>query len=373
MTASVANMIDDFVAGNAASEANLSFSLTEEQMGRIKNTFSPIQFEDKVRFEFHENGQIIVATVDKGVRAWIELSTVEMNLNGEKYQEFYLDKARINKLADACNGNLNFSVAEGELEVKIGSIDLHITLPMFELALDEEVPEEGKFEHLSSESVADLCERCLSSKGAGPFMLPVMTMGSEWLYGTNQSITVVKGGFMDMKVNVVPSFLDYVHNLCFTKEDVKFELDPTGNTLTVSSDNVYYRIGTQLTDFNDMSPLFEETENASVQLNTLETISDLSVLSIPLIGIDDATFTIKAGGDEDIDGLAISVKDEGNKLSYSNWEVIESKGEFDVTLNINAYLQVVNAMAKENVSFSVRDIAVIVKDEVQTSVLMAYM
>jgi hypothetical protein len=367
----VSTMIDDFVSGTAQSEANLSFTLTEEQMGKIKSTFSPVQFEDKVRFEFHASGKIIVATVDKGVRAWVEISTVEMDLKGEQYQEFYLDKARINKLSDACKGSMTFNVADGEVEVKIGSIDLHITLPMYELALDEEEPTVGDKESLSSETVADLCSRCLSSKGAGPFMLPVMTMGSEWLYGTSQSITVVKGGFEKLRINVVPSFIDYISNLAFTKEDITFQLDDTNNVLTVSSDNVNYRITTQLTEFNDLSPLMEESEAACLTLNTLPTISDLGVLSIPLIGIDDATFTMKV--EEGAPGVDISVKDEGNKLSYSHWDVVNQRGSFDTTLNISAYLQVVNSMSKDNVSLSVREIAIILRDEKQTSVIMAYM
>ncbi len=367
----VASMIDSFVGGAAPVEANLSFSLTEEQMQKIKSTFSPIQFEDKVRFEFHDSGKVIVSTVDKGVQAWVEISTVELDLRGEKYQEFYLDRARINRLSDACSGNLSFNVSGGELEAKIGSIDLHITLPMYELALDGPVPEAGKSETLSSERVDDLCKRCLSSKGAGPFLLPVMTLGSKWLYGTSQSITMVEGGFKELKINVVPSFIDYINNLTFTKEEVKFELDPTGNTLTVSSGNVYYRTGTQLTDFNDMSPLLNDGEKAGIVLNTLETISDLAILSIPLIGVEDATFTVRA--EQGNPKLAISVKDEGNKLSFSNWEYVSCTGEFDVTLNINSYLQVANAMSKEGVRMSVREAAVILNDGVQVSVIMAYM
>lgn len=370
-TNSVDSMIDSFVDGAEAPSTNLKFTLTKDQLDKIKDTFKPLQFETNIRFELTSAGKIIVASKDKAVDVWVELSTVEMDLHGEDYQSFYIDRNRINKFAEVCNGSIEFSVCDGEMEVKIGSTDLHITLPVYELPIDSEF-KSSKTEAMMSDVVADLCSRCFASKATGPFALATATLADKWYYGNTESVTVVDKGFTGgMSVNVNPAFLDYINNLTFTKEEIVFHRDEDTQTLTVTSENVYYKTNLQPTEFEDVTQLFEEASIAEFTMSTTESIGKLALLSIPLVGMDNAQFFINL--EEGKSNLAISVCDEANKTSYDSWTPDRIKGHFHTSLGIKAYLTAVGAMSQEAVTASVKDSCIILNDTVQSTILIARM
>lgn len=373
------NMVDAFLDGASQSEANLEFTLTKDQLSKIKAAFKPLQFEEYIQFEFMSNGKIIVSSHDKGATIWTELSTTEMDLRGAEYQGFFIDLKRINKFADVCNGAIKFVVENGEMRAKIGTTDLHISLPMYDMTVDLSFTSEAE-ESKTSDDVAGLAARCQASKGSGAFMIPTMSLGKQWKYGTVQNVSIVNGGFSTLEALVPPDFLEYIANIPFTKEDVKFQVgkDEAGaSVFVVSSDNVNYKCLTSELEFESIDELFAEEPECTFVMNTLDTISKLQVLSIPLVGQDNASFTMSIASEDTLEegtnGVGITVRDEGHRESYDLWKCRDVKGEFEAPIGLQSYLNTVNAMSKENVTFESRGTALIIKDEVQTCILIKYM
>ena len=83
-------MVDEFITGGGASEANLVFTLKKSELEKIKGTFKPTSNEDFILFEFEAKGMITVSMNDNGVTAWAKISTTEIDLKGENYQSFNL-------------------------------------------------------------------------------------------------------------------------------------------------------------------------------------------------------------------------------------------------------------------------------------------
>jgi len=372
MAVNAADMVDNVVEGASSSEANLTFSLTKDNLEKIKNTFKPTSSEDNLFFEFQSSGRITVSMNDNGVTVWTHISTTEMDLNGEDYQSFYLDKGRVSKLTEVCSGQITFSVAEGQMEAKIGTTDLHISLPMYEASIDIDF-NENTSESKASEDVSILCQRCMASKGSGSFMLAVMSLKDKWYYGNTQSVSIVENGFSNLELNIAPLFLDYISNLTFTKDEIKFIVDEDTNQVIVTSDNVFYKTNLQPVEFDDVEGLFEEEVTCSITLDTPETVAKLGILSIPLMGQDNAIFTIDADEDGDSNVLGISVKDESNRISTDKWNIKESKGDLDSTsLGINSYIQTVKAISQEDVYVEFRESSVIISDQGQKTILLKF-
>lgn len=365
------SMIDDFVDGAETPDTNLKFTLTKDQLDKIKDTFKPLQFENNIQFELFSSGRVLVSSKDKAVDVWVELSTLDLDLHGEEYQSFYIDRNRINKFADVCSGSIEFLVKDGEMEVKIGTTDLHITLPIYELAIDVDY-DVSESETLLSEVSENLCSRCFASKSTGPFSLATASLRDQWLYGSTESVSIVEGGFKSgLVLDVSSDFLNYIANLSFTKEEVKFIKDEERMAVVVTSNNVFYKTNLKPVPIEDVSPLLDEPSSATMTMETEESIMKLALLSIPLVGVDNAQFFIEHKDGEE--SLNISVRDESNKVSYDTWKVLKQSGEFSISLGINSYLSAVNAMEKTNLEVSVKETAVFLKDTGQTTILLAHM
>lgn len=378
MQKDIGSMVDEFITGGGASEANLVFTLKKSELEKIKGTFKPTSNEDFILFEFEAKGMITVSMNDNGVTAWAKISTTEIDLKGENYQSFYLDKGRVNKLSDVCQGQITFTVENGQMEAKVGTTDLHISLPMYDSAIDINFTE-TKSESKTSDEVSTLCSRCAASKGSGAFALPVMSLKNKWYFGNTQSVSIVENGFKDLELNVSPTFFDFISNLSFTKESIKFILDEETQQVVITSDNVFYKINQQPVEFDDVSGLLEEETLCSIILDTPETVQKLSILSIPLIGQDNAVFNIEAsvamGMVVEGNKLAISVKDESNRISTDTWTIKESKSidAIGVTsLGIQSYTQTVNAMRPEDLQVEFKDSAVIFSDAGQCTILLKF-
>lgn len=367
-------MVDAFLADASTPVANLDFTLTRDQLMKLKNAFKPVPFEEFLRLEFFDTGKILVSTVDKGIHSWVHLSTPELDLRGETFQCFYLDRKRINKLADVCDTAIKFQVEDGEMRAKIGTTDLHISLPLYELHPDVSYVPGEVVETKTSEDVAGLTSRCYASKGSGTFMIPTMSLGEKWLYGTTQNVSIVSGGFAKLKTLVPPEFLDYMSNITFTKEDIKFDLakDEAGaNVLVVSSGHVFHKCNISEFEFEDISGLLDEPADGVLILNTQDTISKLQVLSIPLVGQDNATFVMSV--EEGDKSVTITVQDEGKRESNDEWACSSVTGAFEAPISLQSYLNTVNALSKEKVKISSRGAALIVEDGVSTNIIIKYL
>lgn len=365
------SIVDDFLDEGQVSEANLEFTLTKDQLDKIKAAFKPLQFETYVRFEFFDSGLVTVSSNDKGITSWVNLSTTEMDLQGESYQFFYLDTKRIGKLADVCSGKIAFSVSNGEMSAKIDTTDLHISLPLYESAIDTSFTSENA-ESKESNDLEILTNRLKASKGSGTFLIPTMSLGQSWKYGTTQNVSIVRGGFQELEVLVTPDFLDYLSNITFTNEDVEFRVgkDADGSEMfCIVSDQVHYKCPISPLQFEDVDQIFAEEPDCSFKMDTLDSIGKLQILSIPLVGQDNASFNLKVTEDK----IEVTVRDEGHRESYDTWACTDINGEFEAPIGLQSYLNTVNAMSKDNVTVESRGPALILKDDVQTTILIKYM
>ena len=377
MQTDISSMVDDFIAGSAPSDANLSFSLTKEQLQKIKSTFKPTSNEDNILFEFEASGKVTCSLNDKGITAWCKFSITELNLNGENYQSFYLDKSRVNKLTDVCQGQISFIVSNGQMQAKVGTTDLHISLPMYDAAVDISFDETSASETKTSDEVAILASRLAASKATGAFTLPVMSLKDKWYYGNTQSVTIAENGFNTegFELNVAPNFFDFIANIPFTKEDVKFSRDETNSSAVISSDNVFYKIALQSVEFDDVTPILDEENLARIIIDTPDTLSKLQILSIPLIGQDNSTFTLDRNEDKD-NQLTITVRDEANHISSDNITFKEGTGipEFTkTTLSIQAYSNAVNAMQPLDLQVEFKESAVVFTDSAQKTIILKFL
>ena len=377
MQTDISSMVDDFIAGSAPSDANLSFSLTKEQLQKIKSTFKPTSNEDNILFEFEASGKVTCSLNDKGINAWCKFSITELNLNGENYQSFYLDKSRVNKLTDACQGQISFIVSNGQMQAKVGTTDLHISLPMYDAAVDISFDETSASETKTSDEVAILASRLAASKATGAFTLPVMSLKDKWYYGNTQSVTIAENGFNTegFELNVAPNFFDFIANIPFTKEDVKFSRDETNSSAVISSDNVFYKIALQSVEFDDVTPILDEENLARIIIDTPDTLSKLQILSIPLIGQDNSTFTLDRNEEKD-NQLTITVRDEANRISSDNITFKEGTGipEFTkTTLSIQAYSNAVNAMQPLDLQVEFKESAVVFTDSAQKTIILKFL
>lgn len=377
MQTDISSMVDDFIAGSAPSDANLSFSLTKEQLQKIKSTFKPTSNEDNILFEFEASGQVTCSLNDKRITAWCKFSITELNLNGENYQSFYLDKSRVNKLTDVCQGQISFIVSNGQMQAKVGTTDLHISLPMYDAAVDISFDETSASETKTSDEVAILASRLAASKATGAFTLPVMSLKDKWYYGNTQSVTIAENGFNTegFELNVAPNFFDFIANIPFTKEDVKFSRDETNSSAVISSDNVFYKIALQSVEFDDVTPILDEENLARIIIDTPDTLSKLQILSIPLIGQDNSTFTLDRNEEKD-NQLTITVRDEANRISSDNITFKEGTGipEFTkTTLSIQAYSNAVNAMQPLDLQVEFKESAVVFTDSAQKTIILKFL
>ena len=377
MQTDISSMVDEFIAGSAPSDANLSFSLTKEQLQKIRSTFKPTSNEDNILFEFEASGQVTCSLNDKGITAWCKFSITELNLNGENYQSFYLDKSRVNKLTDVCQGQISFVVSNGQMQAKVGTTDLHISLPMYDAAVDISFDETSASETKTSDEVAILASRLAASKATGAFTLPVMSLKDKWYYGNTQSVTIAENGFNTegFELNVAPNFFDFIANIPFTKEDVKFSRDETNSSAVISSDNVFYKIALQMVEFDDVTPILDEENLARIIIDTPDTLSKLQILSIPLIGQDNSTFTLDHNEDKD-NQLTITVRDEANRISSDNITFKEGTGIPDftkTTLSIQAYSNAVNAMQPLDLQVEFKESAVVFTDSAQKTIILKFL
>ena len=377
MQTDISSMVDDFIAGSAPSDANLSFSLTKEQLQKIKSTFKPTSNEDNILFEFEASGQVTCSLNDKGITAWCKFSITELNLNGENYQSFYLDKSRVNKLTDVCQGQISFIVSNGQMQAKVGTTDLHISLPMYDAAVDISFDETSASETKTSDEVAILASRLSASKATGAFTLPVMSLKDKWYYGNTQSVTIAENGFNTegFELNVAPNFFDFIANIPFTKEDVKFSRDETNSSAVISSDNVFYKIALQSVEFDDVTPILDEENLARIIIDTPDTLSKLQILSIPLIGQDNSTFTLDRNEEKE-NQLTITVRDEANRISSDNITFKEGTGIPDftkTTLSIQAYSNAVNAMQPLDLQVEFKESAVVFTDSAQKTIILKFL
>lgn len=377
MQTDISSMVDDFIAGSAPSDANLSFSLTKEQLQKIKSTFKPTSNEDNILFEFEASGQVTCSLNDKGITAWCKFSITELNLNGENYQSFYLDKSRVNKLTDVCQGQISFIVSNGQMQAKVGTTDLHISLPMYDAAVDISFDETSASETRTSDEVAILASCLAASKATGAFTLPVMSLKDKWYYGNTQSVTIAENGFNTegFELNVAPNFFDFIANIPFTKEDVKFSRDETNSSAVISSDNVFYKIALQSVEFDDVTPILDEENLARIIIDTPDTLSKLQILSIPLIGQDNSTFTLDRNEEKE-NQLTITVRDEANRISSDNITFKEGTGipEFTkTTLSIQAYSNAVNAMQPLDLQVEFKESAVVFTDSAQKTIILKFL
>ena len=377
MQTDISSMVDDFIAGSAPSDANLSFSLTKEQLQKIKSTFKPTSNEDNILFEFEASGKVTCSLNDKGITAWCKFSITELNLNGENYQSFYLDKSRVNKLTDVCQGQISFIVSNGQMQAKVGTTDLHISLPMYDAAVDISFDETSASETKTSDEVAILASRLAASKATGAFTLPVMSLKDKWYYGNTQSVTIAENGFNTegFELNVAPNFFDFIANIPFTKEDVKFSRDETNSSAVISSDNVFYKIALQSVEFDDVTPILDEENLARIIIDTPDTLSKLQILSIPLIGQDNSTFTLDHNEEKE-NQLTITVRDEANRISSDNITFKEGTGipEFTkTTLSIQAYSNAVNAMQPLDLQVEFKESAVVFTDSAQKTIILKFL
>lgn len=377
MQTDISSMVDDFIAGSAPSDANLSFSLTKEQLQKIKSTFKPTSNEDNILFEFEASGQVTCSLNDKGITVWCKFSITELNLNGENYQSFYLDKSRVNKLTDVCQGQISFIVSNGQMQAKVGTTDLHISLPMYDAAVDISFDETSASETKTSDEVAILASRLVASKATGAFTLPVMSLKDKWYYGNTQSVTIAENGFNTegFELNVAPNFFDFIANIPFTKEDVKFSRDETNSSAVISSDNVFYKIALQSVEFDDVTPILDEENLARIIIDTPDTLSKLQILSIPLIGQDNSTFTLDRNEEKE-NQLTITVRDEANRISSDNITFKEGTGIPDftkTTLSIQAYSNAVNAMQPLDLQVEFKESAVVFTDSAQKTIILKFL
>lgn len=372
MNDNVDAMVDGFVEGVQSVDANLDFTLTKDQLSKIKNTFKPLQFEENICLEFHSDGYIQASSVDNGVTLWTEISTVEMDLKGEQYSMFYIDLKRINKLSDVCDSQIAFSVCDGELKSKIGSTDIKISLPLYELTTNLSFEEEEK-EVKTSEDVASLASRLAAAKGSGSFLLSSLSMSDLWIYGTSENVSIVKGGFDKMIARVTPDFLSYLANISFTNEDIQFVKgkDSDGTpVLTLVSDNVYYKVSLMDVEPEDIQTLMDETTLGDFSFDSLDPIRNLAILAIPLLGQENAAFKMKgtAGGEY----IEITVTDESGRMSSDKWACTPIGGDFEADLNISSFLNTLNAISKEGVSLLAKDTCLLLSDEISTNLLIKY-
>ena len=366
----ISTMVDSFIEGGTAVDANLILTLKKEDFQKIKATFKPTSNETFILFEVQASGLVTCSMNDNGVVAWCNISTTDINLHGENYQFFYLDKARVNKIADVCTGAVTFVIADGQLQAKIGTTDLHVSLPMYDAAVDIKFTETDS-ETLPSETVAALTDRLAASKSSGAFALPVMSLSDKWYFGNSQSVTITKTGFQHLKLNVSPIFFDFLSNITFTKEDVKFILDDKDHWVVISSGNVFYKVAVQEVEFDDVDPILNEPSVCEVTMDTPDTVSKLQVLSIPLIGMDNALFTLTAGDN----AFEVRVRDESNRVSTDTWAVKEQKDLNklkDTSLGIQPYLQTVNALRPDGVSLKFKETAVVFEDDGQITILLNF-
>ncbi len=373
MNDSVDSMVDDFVEGVQSVDANLDFTLTKEHLSKIKNTFKPLQFEEHICLEFHSDGRIQASSVDGGITSWVELSTTELDLKGETYTRFYIDVKRINKLSEVCDKEIAFTVCDGELKSVIGSTDIKISLPLHELTTDLSYRED-EAEIKTSEDLSGLTSRLLSSKGQGSFQLAALSLAKSWIYGTSENVSIVTGGFKEMEARVTPDFLGYLSNICFTNEDVtlaKGEDEDGTPVLVVHSDNVYYKTTLMDVTPEDIESLINEATLGGLHFDTLEPIKNLGILSIPLIGQENASFRMEGG--KDSEEISVTVTDESNRMSSDAWTCTPIDGDFEADINIASFLSTLNAISRDGVKMSVKTSCIVITDGISTHLLIKYM
>lgn len=334
---SVVALIEDA----AEKEFDILFKLTKDQLTSVNNTFKGSQFEDFVRIDINNDGSIHFALDDMGVQLWTIISTKEINLNGAESGTIYLNKKMIAKILDATKDIVAFEITNEQMIVNISGTELHISLPMQDQYVNTDF-ESSTEEVKSSEFVSDLCNRLKASKTAGAFKLNTMHLADTVEYGNTMNISLVKDCFKNFDVNVEPRFLEYMEAITFTGTDITFVIDEKNSQIILNSDNVYYKGRILDLQFDDLSELFEDDAEGSIDFDTTDSIKSLSVLSIPLLGIANATFNLSAP--EGLDHVNIMVKDEGNRISQDSWKIKKLDGTFEGTLNIDSYLSAVGAL-----------------------------
>lgn len=349
------------------SEGDFEFFITKEDMEKLKQAFKPVLFEEYLKFQVDSTG-VTISTLDNGVTSWVKIFfTQEVTQEGV----FHLERSRVNKLADACTEGVSFEVKDFNLNAHIGSTVLHMTLPLCEINTNLGY-ESTSGETLSSARLKDLTSRCRASGVTNSLPLYTMTLGEDWTYGVTQSITRVAGGFENLSINLPPSFMHYLSNICTTGEDIKFTLDEYSGVLVVESGGIFHKVSVQERGIEGVGGLFSSKPDFSASFEVGEALEKLFVLSVPLTGIDNPIFKFKGSGDPL--RLEMSVEDIGNRVSHSILDVSSPEGDLSETsLSVSSYTKALKTLQGDSITMYTISSAVVVSDGVQTTALIKFL
>lgn len=348
------------------SEGYLKIFITKEDMEKLKQAFKPVLFEEYLKFQVDSTG-VTISTLDNGVTSWVKISSTQHSYEGV----FHLERSRINKLADACTEGVSFEVKDFNLNAHIGSTVLHMTLPLCEINTNLNY-ESTTGETLSSERLKDLTSRCRASGVTSSLPLYSMTLGESWTYGVTQSITRVAGGFENLSIDLPPSFMLYLSNICSTGEGIKFTLDEYSGVLVVESGSIFHKVSVQDNGIKGVEAIFRAKPDFSASFGVGDALEKLFMLSVPLTGIDNPIFKFKGCGDPL--RIEMSVEDIGNRVSNSILDVSSPEGELSETaLSVLSYTKALKTLHGDSITMSTISSAVLVSDGVQTTALIKFL
>ncbi|EJF06160.1 hypothetical protein ThvES_00017670 [Thiovulum sp. ES] len=356
--------------------ADVSFTLSIEQIKQIKKAFKPVSVKDMSRITLTPN-KVSFAIEDEGIFLNIDLSLADgtFNLNGNESFVFFYSKKHLFTTFDTVEKDLYIKVSDSDITFVIDETELNLSLMDIQIYLDITYTETMKTS-IAGDLFSSLCSRLSANTSIGGIR-PYMTVGKNFIYGTSTTFTSTKKGlegFYPIEgqsgVSVPREFLKYMCNSTQFGQKVDFIYDEDKNLLIVRNGNVYYGVSIISTAFPDLSGYIDGEFEAYSKFSGKQLQSSLNKLLIPLLTTSDQADSkvFKFHMESSSSKAEISVLDNTNKISTDKWNMVQQKGDIEVYLNIYAFLSSIGAM-NEQIEISILDSYIKIEDSLQNLIL----